>query len=81
VIAEGPKYKLYDAQADKDCVRWRLVKHGSRKTAPIGEEGNTTRNSFARWATTAVPVQPEGLTEKDGEGTGGSRVGTGSRLA
>ena len=59
VVAAGPKYVLYSEQGDKDCVRYRLLE---KKRGPhyVGYEMNTTRNSFARWATEEIDLDDQG---------------------
>ena len=50
VVGKGPAYTLCGPnQTDKDCVRYRLIR---KKLGPgkVGEEYDTTRASFARWA-------------------------------
>lgn len=52
VIAEGAQYKLYDAVADCDCLRYRSIT-SSGGVAP-GNESNSTRVAFAAWAKSEV---------------------------
>ncbi|SBW84491.1 putative transmembrane protein [Pseudomonas veronii 1YdBTEX2] len=52
VLAEGPQFKLYEAVADEDCLRYKP--HVSSGGIPAGTESNTTRVSFAAWAKSEV---------------------------
>ena len=56
VIAAGPDYVLYSGQGDRDCVRYRQVAKVSGPNL-LNSEHNTTRNSFASWAKSAVPEE------------------------
>ena len=45
VIGIGPEFLLYSGQENTDCLRYKVIQ-GYR----LGEDGNITRQQFARWA-------------------------------
>ena len=49
VIGVGEQYKLYPSQQDCDNLRYRVVKKW-RGPHMVGDEHNSTRASFAKWA-------------------------------
>lgn len=59
VLAEGPQYKMYDQQADRDCISYAKL-NGKREPYHKGrtEDGYqilyTTRIAFAAWAKSEV---------------------------
>jgi len=50
VVAEGPEYKLYDSQRTTDYIRYEIIHDGTKKNRRAGQQGNMTRQTFARWA-------------------------------
>lgn len=49
VIAVGPQYVLYDGQRETNNLRYRITSK-ARGPGKIGDERNSTRQSFASWA-------------------------------
>lgn len=61
VVGVGPEFKLYDGQAELDCLQYAIVKgkreHLDNGKTPAGEQlRNSTRASFAAWAKERVSV-------------------------
>lgn len=52
VTARGPEFVNYVGQHDDDCVEYEIT--AGRGT---GKKGQTTRNSFAKWAHREVPLK------------------------
>jgi hypothetical protein len=53
VIGVGEQYKLYPHQQNCDNLRYRVVKKW-RGPRMVGDECNSTRISFAKWAQSEV---------------------------
>jgi hypothetical protein len=53
VIAKGEQYVLYDGQADKDNLRYKVIAK-KRGKHMVGDECNCTTTAFASWAKSVV---------------------------
>ena len=53
------EYKLYNEQIDFDCVKYEIVKDGSKKKLSSGKTGVMTTKGFASWAKYEVNAKEE----------------------
>ena len=47
VVAVGPEFVCYDSQSDRDCLRYEIVKDGSKHNGMRGAKADITRTAFA----------------------------------
>jgi len=50
VIAEGDKCVLYRGVRDAVCIRYRVIRDGTKHNRTAGNEHSITRQSFSQWA-------------------------------